>query len=98
MYNNSIDPEIILLNNRPLPQFLGLSPNEVYPLLHDPFNEDCPVLLRKELANETLDCVPFFRVVEDLLAITQREGKLKQTPLGFLQKKVAIWPIQVSNA
>lgn len=83
-----IEASLILANNRPVDEFLGLSPNEMQHLLYDPLGPDSVVQVRTDLDDEVLDQIPLFRVLEAYLLILQREGQLKLTPLGALPRKV----------
>lgn len=78
---------IALENKRPVDDFLGLTANEMYHLLHNTLSQDSPVRLRDDIDDRTLDRIPVFRVAEELMKILQREGQIKLTPLGALPKK-----------
>ncbi len=88
-YKN-IAAEIILRNNTPLDDFLGLTPTEIHNLAYDPFKKDCPIRLRDTIDDHTLDQIPFFKVSEEYLRIIQRDKCIKVTPRGALPKKVLV--------
>jgi len=52
---DDIESTILLLNNTPLEDFLGLSPNEIQYLFYDPFSDKSYVQLREDFDNKTLD-------------------------------------------
>jgi len=87
---NEIETNILLLNNIPIEDFLGLSPNQVHDLIYDSYGNNSPVQFRNDIDDETLDQIPLFRLVEDYLKIIQRDKQIKLTPLGALPKKVIV--------
>ena len=87
---NDIEANILLRNNSPLDEFLGLSPTEIHHLIYDTFGEKSPVQFRDDIDNETLDQIPLFRIVEEFLKIIYRDKQIKLTPLGALPKKVMV--------
>jgi hypothetical protein len=78
----------ILRNNRPVESFSWLSPNEVCYLIYEPFDKDSPLKFREDIKDSIIEMIPFFRLTEELVKIILREGGIKLTPLGFLNKKV----------
>ncbi|HEX8426642.1 hypothetical protein [Hymenobacter sp.] len=74
-------------NTSPQAGFCGLSPAQMHQLLYQPLAPGCPVQLQTAIPDETLDQVPFLRLTEDFLALVQREGAIKLTPLGALPRK-----------
>lgn len=88
--HSDIEVAILLQNNKPIDDFLGLSANEMRHLLYDTFGDKSPVLLRNNIDAATLDRIPFFRIMEEFLKIVQREKQIKLTPLGALPKKVMV--------
>ncbi|GMQ30212.1 hypothetical protein [Algoriphagus confluentis] len=87
---DDIEANILLRNNIPLDDFLGLSATEIHHLLYDTFSEKSPVQLYNNIDDKTLDQIPLFRIVEEYLKIIQREKQIKLTPLGALPKKVMV--------
>ena len=77
-------------NNRPVYEFAGLSPNEMSWLLDFPLKEKSPVRLKKNLSDETLDRIGFFRLVEEFLKILERDGSIKLTKAGFLPPGIVL--------
>ncbi|MGC8654507.1 MAG: hypothetical protein ACP5US_11015 [Candidatus Kryptoniota bacterium] len=85
-YLNSLVREY---NAAPLEDFSGLSPEQMHHLIYYPLNsKSSPIYLRENLSGETLDGVPFFRLVEEFVKITGREGFIKLTPKGALPRKI----------
>ena len=84
------DLDILLRNNMPVENFLGLTPTEVHYLLYDTFCEKSPLQFRNDLDNTTLDQIPLFCIAEEYLKIIQRDKQIKLTPLGALPKKVMV--------
>jgi hypothetical protein len=87
---SEMETNILLKNNSPVDDFLGLSPNNMHKLIYYPHENNSPVLIRSDIDNSTLDKIPFFRIVEELLKIVQRDTIIKLTPLGALPKKVVV--------
>lgn len=87
---DDIETNILLLNNSPVDDFLGLSPTEIHNLLYDTFGDKSPVQFRDDIDDKTLDQIPLFKIVEDYLKIIQRDKHTKLTPLGALPKKVMV--------
>jgi hypothetical protein len=82
--------DIMLLNNRPVENFLGFSPIEMEYLLYDTFGEKSPLQFSNDLDDNTLNQIPLFCVVEEYLKIIQRDKQIKLTPLGALPRKVMV--------
>lgn len=87
---DDIETNILLLNNSPVDDFLGLSPTEIHNLLYDTFGDKSPVQFRDDIDDKTLDQIPLFKIVEDYLKIIKRDKHIKLTPLGALPKKVMV--------
>jgi hypothetical protein len=83
-----LDPLEILLNNKPLDDYCGMTPNEIHHLLYRTFDGVSPLKLQTVIDNRTLDNIPFFRLTEELMKIGQRENYIKLTSLGSLSRKV----------
>ena len=76
-------------NAAPLEDFSGLSPEQMHNLLYYPLeSERSPVSLRENLSGETIDAIPFFRLVEEFIRIVKREKFIKLTPKGALPRKI----------
>lgn len=87
---DDIETNILLRNNAPMDDFLGLSPTEIHHLLYDAFGDKSPIQFHEGIDGKTLDQIPIFRIVEDYLKIIQRDKQIKLTPLGALPKKVMV--------
>src|SRR5690606_29506238 len=85
-----IEANILLRNNTPLEEFLGLSPIEVNHLLYDAFGDNSPVQLRNDIHDKTHDQVQLTRIIEEYVKIINRDRHIKLTPLGALPKKVMV--------
>lgn len=81
---------ILLQNNTPSDEFLGLTPTEIHYLLYDTFGDKSPIQFIDKIENKTLDQIPLFRIAEEFLKIIQRDKQIKLTPLGALPKKVTV--------
>lgn len=84
------DIDILLLNNRPVENFLGLTPSEMEYLLYDTFGEKSPLQFSNDLDDYTLNQISLFCIAEEYLKILQRDKQIKLTPLGALPKKVMV--------
>lgn len=87
---DDIETNILLRNNSPLDDFLGLSPSEIHELVYDTFGDKSPIQFRDNIDDETLDQIPLFRIAEEFLKIIYRDKQIKLTPLGALPKKVMV--------
>jgi hypothetical protein len=74
-------------NNRAVPEFEGLSPNNMLDVLHDPFGEDCPIQF-KELNVVDYNDIPMFCLSKYMANIIRNSGELKLTEKGFLPVKI----------
>jgi hypothetical protein len=83
-----IGTQILVHNNTPVNDFLGLTRTQVHKLISEPFGEGSPVQLRNDIDNDVLDQIPLFRILEEYLNIIQRDKQIKLTPLGALPKKI----------
>lgn len=88
MKQSEIEATILLRNHTPLDDFNGLTPNEMHHLMYDTFGERSPIQFRPAIADNVLDKIPFFRLVEAFIRIVERDKKMKLTPGGALQRKV----------
>lgn len=84
------ETNILLRNNTPVDDFLGLSSTEIHHLLYDTFGENSPIQFRKNIDDKTLDQIPLFRIAEEFLKIIYRDKQIMLTPLGALPKKVVV--------
>ena len=87
MEDPELEPLRLLVNSVPVDDFCGLSPSEMHRLLYGPFGERSPLQLRANIAEQTLETIPFLRLTEEFLKIIQRDGCIKLTPLGALPRK-----------
>jgi hypothetical protein len=85
-----IESEILLQNNKPIDDFLGLSSTEIHHLLYDTYGTNSVVQFQTIIDDTTLDEIPLFLIVESYLKIIEREKSIKLTPLGALPKKVFV--------
>lgn len=85
---DDIEEIISSMNNLPVDDFLGYSPNDMTYLLYDALEKNSPVQFLDKIDDGTLDKMPLFRIVEAYIKIIQREKHIKLTPLGALPRKV----------
>jgi hypothetical protein len=85
---DKINAAILLRDNTPIDDFLGLTPNEIHHLLYKTYQDKSLVQFQMEINDETLDKIHFFRLAEEYLGIIQRELQIKLTALGALPRKV----------
>jgi hypothetical protein len=74
-------------NNRPIPECEGYSPHELNFILYRPFDEQCPVQLKK-MPKEYYKKIPILSQVKYLMNLLHEQGELKLTKLGALPVKV----------
>ena len=77
----AIETTILLQNNIPIDDFLGLTANEMHHLLYEPFGEKSPVQFQKDIDDKTLYKIPLFRIAEAYLKIIEWDKQIKLTPL-----------------
>ena len=84
-----LDPFILQENNRPLDDFQGLTPAEMHCLLYQPLSDNCVVRLKPSIADDVLDQIPFFRLLEDFMTLIEyNKGVVKLTRTGALPRFV----------
>ncbi|MCX6277301.1 MAG: hypothetical protein NT004_04290 [Bacteroidetes bacterium] len=88
MYFDAINPSLILQNNTPQEDFCGMTPSEIHHLIYDGWTDKSPIRLQPAIADETIEIIPFFRVVEELVRIIKRDEPVKLTARGFLPVKI----------
>ena len=84
---SALADELHRYNTSPLPDFCGLSPAQMHPLLYQPLASASVVRLRPAVPDEVLNQIPFLRLTEAFLRLLQRETPLRLTPLGALPRK-----------
>ncbi len=67
-----------------------LSYYQIFEIVNHPFGPNCPLQIKDNIDDNTLDQIPFFRICETFLHIIEREKQIKLTPLGALQKKILV--------
>ncbi len=87
---DDIKTTILLRDNSPVEDFLGLTPIEIHHLLYNTFGEKSLIQFRKEIDDKILDQIPLFRIAEEYLKIIHRDKQIKLTPLGALPKKIMV--------
>ncbi|MGC9472294.1 MAG: hypothetical protein ACP5D1_12200 [Bacteroidales bacterium] len=70
-------------NNRPVPDFEGYSPAEMYHLLYFPFGPVSPVRLQKMADTDYLQ-IPLLKQVKYLASLLAESGEVKLTARGYL--------------
>jgi len=85
---NIIESQIQFLNNKSIDDFLGLTPSQMFYLIHDTFGKNSPIRLSDKIDDNILDQIPIFRIAEEYLKIIQREKQIKLTPIGAHTRKV----------
>ena len=88
--NDQVETNILLQNNIPIDDFLGLSANQLHYLLYEPLGENSVVKFHDSINDDTLNSIPLFRIAEEYLKIIKFEKNIKLTPLGALPKKVMV--------
>ncbi|WP_410471958.1 hypothetical protein ACGTJS_10055 [Faucicola mancuniensis] len=80
------NPTVLILNQlfrlNSIPSIDMLPLDRFIALTTEPFSDSCPLKIRQDLSEDTLDKIPFFRLCESLLLTLQREEKIKLTTTG----------------
>lgn len=88
------NPTVLILNQlfrlNSIPSIDMLPLDRFIALTTEPFSDSCPLKIRQDLSEDTLDKIPFFRLCESLLLTLQREEKIKLTTTGALPRKFVI--------
>lgn len=85
--NKAIAAHIEKVNNSARDDFHGLSPSQMYLLLHEMFRDDSPLKV-KPVTSAQIEKMPFIRLVMDLVNAVQVAGGVKATAKGNLPPAV----------
>jgi hypothetical protein len=66
-------------NNTPQNDFLGITPDQMYELIHFPLEGDSILKIKKNIPDEILSKIPFLLLTEHFLRILEREKAIKLT-------------------
>ncbi len=96
MEENTNDPNFdelgkmvsFMMNNQAVDDFLGYSPAEMQNILYRPFEVNSLIRVKKDIADEVLDQIPFLRIIEYIIGKIREAGELKLTKAGNLPVKV----------
>ena len=83
----ALDRQMAEHNNRPMPEFDHLSPNQMAFILYRPFAEGSPIGFKPLLPNEVVDQIPFARLFRIFAEKIWESGRLKLTATGNLPRK-----------
>ncbi|WP_256010199.1 hypothetical protein [Desertivirga xinjiangensis] len=72
------------LNDKPEPDFDGLSPTQMHLLLNMPFSKGCPIIIPFSLSDDLLQQCPILVLSDLLLSEIRKAGKVKLTSKGNL--------------
>jgi hypothetical protein len=76
------------INKRPIEDFDHLSPEDMFNLVHRPFQEGCPIQYKQNIHQSILDRIPFLNLAEYLLNKIETSNSIKLTPKGNLPTKL----------
>jgi hypothetical protein len=74
-------------NNTPLPECEGFTPLQMHKIIYSPFDEDCPVKIKKLNKEKLTEWSPVFKIIIELL-LTLKTKKIKLTRKGNLPLKI----------
>jgi len=86
--NKQIKAEVDLMNNRPLDEFDGRTPREMFYILNDPFHMDSPLQFKNKIDKDVLDKIPFLKLTSIFLNQLKEQQPLKLTVTGNLPLKL----------
>lgn len=89
-FNKKIQEKMLQMNATALESKDGLSPNQMYGLLYNIFEENSVVRFRTDTSNETLMKSPFFKMMVEYLETIDAARELKLTAKGNLPRKVCL--------
>ncbi len=75
------------LNHRPIADFDNLSPQDMFNLIHNPFENECILQYKKVIPGSVLEQIPFLNLVEYFLNRIEQNGFIKLTSRGNLPTK-----------
>lgn len=84
----ALEKSLVKFNARPIDDFCGLSSDQMTKVLKPVGLAGSAITLHDAITEDALDQVPMFRLVEEMLRIAIREGKLEMTKPGYLKRKV----------
>lgn len=84
----ALEKSLVKFNARPNDDFCGLSSDQMAKVLKPVGSAGSAITLHDAITEDAVDQVPMFRLVEEMLRIAMREGKLEMTKLGYLKRKV----------
>ena len=59
MKQQDLESMLFLVNNNPLDDFCGLSPNEVHSLLYDTFGDNSLLKIKADISDQTFNNIRF---------------------------------------
>lgn len=77
-----------LVNSRPIDEFDGRSPTEMFYLLHKTFDKDSPFQFRKHIDENVLEQIPFLKLTDYYLRLIHEQEPVKLTTRGNLPVKL----------
>ena len=79
---NNINKIINDYNEKPSDDFVGFSPKEMHEILYNPFEESCPIKIKKKITATVLEKIPAFQICKNIInSITEADG-IKLTKTG----------------
>lgn len=85
---NNINKIINDYNESPLDDFAGFSPKEMHAILYSPFEESCPIKIKKTIAATVLEKIPAFQICKSIInGIAEADG-IKLTKAGNFPPKM----------
>lgn len=86
--NKRLKIEMDLRNNKPIEEFEGRTPKEMYFILYNTFHPDSPLHFSQSIDSKMLDKVPLLTIAIFFLENLQASQPLKLTPKGNLPLKL----------
>lgn len=87
--NKFLQQEMKERNSTPQNDFLGITPDQMYGLIHFPLEGDSILKIKKNIPDELLSKIPFLLLTEHFLRILEREKAIKLTAAqGHLPLKI----------
>lgn len=82
-----LNQQTALQNKTPRKEMDNLSPNEMALILYHTFENQSPIAFKKDLNAETIDKIPFIKLIKVFLELIHKDKELKLTTRGNIPPK-----------
>jgi hypothetical protein len=83
-----LNQQAAIENAKPREQMDNLSSNDMQLILYHTFEKESPLAFKKNLTAETVDKIPFIKLMKVFLDLIHQNKELKLTSLGYIPPKI----------